>query len=140
MYMNHNWMMPVRHFGNMHKHHGFKAGKYHSEDGILTLVPNVDIQEGENKLIFHFEIPGVAKENIDLKVNDEHVLTLTAKRYDRNEVSEEGEEPKASKVFKRSFRFSDIYDLDNLHAEYSNGLLSLSVNQIRPIEKEVTIN
>lgn len=136
-------------FGNMHRNrnrhfnnHGRPMVNWQQagSESPLTVIPVTDVREEESILIFTLEIPGVKKENIELKVSDERMLSLTAKKYDGAEVKEGGEKPEPIKIYKRNFKFNNRFDLENIHAEHGDGILKLTINEIQPVEKEIEIS
>lgn len=82
-------------------------------------------REGD-RFVIEFDLPGVAKESIDLDV-ERNVLTVRAERVARN-----GEwEPLASErprgLFSRQLVLGDNLDLERIDAGYADGVLRLVV-------------
>lgn len=141
--------MQQGYFGNMnrnrnrnlcHPGHAMINWQQAGNESPITVIPVTDVREEEDKLIFTMEIPGVKKGDVELKVNDERMLSLVAKKYNSSEVNEDGEKPEPIKVYKRNFKFNNRFDLDNIHASHGDGVLKLTINEIQPIEKEIEIN
>ena len=83
-------------------------------------------REGES---FHieFDLPGVQPESIDLDV-ERNVLTVRAERPGRQENGAEliaAERPRG--VFSRQLILGDNLDLENISANYRDGVLTLAV-------------
>lgn len=88
-----------------------------------------DITEKDDKYVVHAELPGVAKEDIDISVND-HYLTIRAKR---NEVLEQTDDSKQvirkerrTGEFVRSFYVDNIQE-DSIKAKLQDGVLQLEI-------------
>jgi len=102
------------------------------------VVPKANIYEDQNKIYFEFEIPGVAKEDINIRINDEKVLSLTAKRNIRSVNSEEQENKYYE--FKRSFKLDGEFLEDQINAKYNDGVLILELPKRHAVEKLIEIN
>lgn len=95
-----------------------------------------DIRHEEGEYIIDADLPGVAKEDIQLEVKDD---TLTIKAL-RNATSEEKKDnyirsERISGSFERSFDVSEI-ETDNITAAYENGVLTLHLPEKKVIEPE----
>ena len=80
----------------------------------VTLVPLVDILEGENGVTVQFEVPGT----VDIEVLN-GVLTMTAK----SSLKRNGRPV----VFKRNFRISEDVDVQKISAKSRDGVLTLEI-------------
>ena len=83
-------------------------------------------REGDTFRI-EFDLPGVQPDSIDLDV-ERNVLTVRAERPGRQENGAEliaAERPRG--VFSRQLILGDNLDLDNISANYRDGVLTLSV-------------
>lgn len=97
-------------------------------DRLLTKVPAVNVAETENE--FHIELaaPGLKKE--DFKINlDKDVLNISVEK--KAETAEEGKKYSkreySYKSFVRSFTLPDSVDYSKIEAEYTDGILKLSI-------------
>ena len=90
-----------------------------------AVMPMDAWREGE-RFVIEFDLPGVAKESIDLDV-ERNVLTVRAERVARNGDWEAlaSERPKGQ--FSRQLVLGDNLDLDRIEAAYADGVLRLSV-------------
>lgn len=98
-----------------------------SKKGSEYRLPPVDILENDGEYMMFFDVPGVEKDDIQLKI-EKGVLTLTAecsklpgKDFEclRNEMSFTG--------FRRSFELGDSVNGDSIVADYKNGTLKLTL-------------
>ena len=83
-------------------------------------------REGESFRI-EFDLPGVQPDSIDLDV-ERNVLTVRAERQGRQENGAEliaAERPRG--VFSRQLILGDNLDLENISANYRDGVLTLAV-------------
>jgi len=100
--------------------------------------PRVDIKEAGNHYEITAELPGVAKEDIQLHVRD-GVLTLEA------ETNQEDKEEKDGKVIRQERRYgkymrsfnlgTDIHEED-IKASFKDGVLRLEAPKLQPKEPE----
>src|SRR5258705_6500849 len=58
-----------------------------SEESLATWAPPVDVFEKGDRLIFKAEVPGVDREQLDVRVED-GVLTIQGERKEEAEVNE----------------------------------------------------
>jgi HSP20 family protein len=73
-----------------------------------------------------FDLPGVARESIDLDV-ERNVLTVRAERVPRNGDWEMLASERPRGVFSRQLVLGDNLDLDGIEAHYDAGVLRLSI-------------
>lgn len=106
--------------------------------------PSVDITENDNSIIFEFEIPGVAKENVKVSVDNENILSVKGeKKSDKKEADKPlTRNERKFGEFNRAFQLPENTDSEKITAQYEKGLLILTVpkKQIEKKEFEVTIN
>ncbi len=135
---------PVRHFENMTRKMQNIAGEV--EKGFVFekggFNPRVDITEYDNKVVVSAEVPGLAKEDVKVSVNEERILTIKGEK--KKPVINEGESQirieRSFGEFTRSFVLPEDIDLENIKASFKNGLLELSLNKKEPEEpKEINI-
>ena len=96
-----------------------------STKGNIYKTPDCDIYENDNEYIMYFDIPGVEKDDIALKV-EKDVLNLTAectKKAGENYTCLRDEMLYSG--FKRSFDLGDSVNSDDIKADYKNGTLKL---------------
>ena len=88
----------------------------------------VDIYEKDDALVVKAELPGVGKEDLDVRVED-GVLTLQAERKRGTEVSEESSYrmERVYGSFTRSFTLPTTVDASKVAATYKDGVLEVTV-------------
>lgn len=101
------------------------------------LVP-MDVFEKGDALFLRAAVPGVSPEAIELNIQKD-VITLSGEF--RNDY--EGEDAKVYRKehrygkFSRSVRIPEGYALDQATAEFTNGLLTVRLPRIEPVQPEV---
>lgn len=98
-----------------------------STKGTFYERPVCDIYENDNEFTIYFDIPGVEKEGINLKV-EKDVLTLTA---ECNKKPDEGyrcvREEMDFAGYRRSFNLNRTVDAEKISADYNNGTLKVTL-------------
>ncbi len=112
-----------------------------STRGYYYETPECDIYETDKEYSIIFDIPGIEKEDINVKV-EKDVLKLTAESKKQpledyectlNEMNFNG--------YSRSFNLNGIVDTDKINADYNNGTLKLSLPKKEEKKtKEIKIN
>lgn len=82
-------------------------------------------REGDT-FVVEFDLPGVARESIDLDV-ERNVLTVRAERVARNGDWEMLASERARGTFTRQLVLGDNLDLDRVEAGYADGVLRLTI-------------
>ena len=95
-----------------------------------AVMPMDAWREGDD-FVIEFDLPGVAKESIDLDV-ERNVLTVRAERVARNGDWEMLASERPRGMFSRQLVLGDNLDLDRIQAAYDGGVLRL----VRPRRRE----
>jgi len=99
-----------------------------TEDAFGAWAPPVDIFEKLDHLVIRAEIPGVQKEDMDVRI--EHgVLTLHGERKQDTEIREENAHrmERVYGTFTRSFALPTTVDAERVSATYKDGVLEVSI-------------
>lgn len=97
-------------------------------------MPPVDIFEnGEQEIVLRAELPGVAKSDIDLRVEN-NTLTLKGERKREDEVKTEQYHrvERSYGTFSRSFSLPSRIDTEKVRADFRDGLLTITL----PVKEE----
>jgi HSP20 family protein len=107
--------------------------------------PAVDIYENAHQeIVLKAELPGIAREDIDLRVEN-NTLTLRGERKRDTEVKQEQYHrvERAYGAFSRSFSLPSRIDTEKVRAEFKDGVLAITLPvkaEARPRQIEVAIN
>jgi HSP20 family protein len=101
------------------------AGQLLGTTNRPTVMPMDAWREGDVFRI-EFDLPGVAKESIDLDV-ERNVLTVRAERVPRNGDWEMLASERPRGMFSRQLVLGDNLDLDRIEAQYDGGVLLLTI-------------
>ena len=97
-------------------------------DYLGSWSPAVDIYDKGSEVVIHAELPGMTKDDIDVRVEN-NVLTIRGKKERKEEVKEEGyfRTERSYGSFSRSFSLPTTVDVSKIGAEYKEGVLTLSL-------------
>ncbi len=103
------------------------------EEGIVSsFVPVVNTREGEFAYHVELDLPGIKKEDIEITTEDNN-LTISGERKLKEEVKEEDYYKVESLYgkFSRSFTLPEKIDVENIHAESSDGVLEVIIPKLK---------
>lgn len=113
-----------------------------------SFSPRIDISEDEKSIYLNAEIPGIAKDDIKLTINDDNVLILKGEKKRENKSEEQNEQSSFIRMersfgeFTRSFMLPENINKDSISAKFDNGILMVTLEKKepeKPKEIEVTI-
>ena len=111
-----------------------------------TWVPALDVWETPTEVVYSFDLPGIAEDQISLEVKDD-TLTISATRERSEETSEDGfyRYERRYGSFARAVGLPQGVDQDKIDARYENGVLEVRVpkpeeQQPKRIELKKTID
>ena len=112
-------------------------------DGELTNGFRVDIKDEGDKYLLTADLPGVNKEDINVSVEN-GTLTISAKIDSENEEKADNYVRRERRYgnFSRGFSLDGI-DENTIEANYTNGVLSLTLNKLaeeKPEKKMIAIS
>lgn len=97
-------------------------------------APAMDVEENDNAFVIKAELPGYTEDDLKIYV-DKHVLYIEG---NKKEEDESGRKylirERRHSSFSRSFSLPEGLDESNIGAEFSNGILSLTLPKL-PEEK-----
>ncbi len=118
------------------------------DDEVMTRgdwVPPVDIyQSDDHELVLQVELPGIKREDIDLRVEN-NTLTIRGERKLAPAVKEEQYHriERAYGAFTRSFSLPQTVDAGKVRAEYRDGVLTVALptrEEAKPKQVQVQIS
>ncbi len=122
---------------------GRDIGQFFGSDDMKRSIPSVNIVERENDFDLRMLAPGFSKDDLKLRVEND-VLTISAEK--KNEELKENERftrrEYSHSAFTRSFRLPETVKVENIKAEFQNGVLHLSIpkaEQQKPKALEIPI-
>jgi len=91
-------------------------------------VPAVDIIENDQNLVLKAELPGFDPKDVEIRVEDGTLYLKGERKFERDEKKENYHRIERSYgTFSRTFALPGSVDVENVKAEYKDGLLTLSL-------------
>jgi HSP20 family protein len=102
-----------------------------TEDAFGAWAPPVDIFEKDQNLVIRAEVPGVNKNDIDIRIEN-GVLTLRGERKQETEFNEQNAYrlERIYGTFTRSFSLPTTVDAARISAVYKDGVLELTIPKL----------
>jgi len=103
-----------------------------ADDDVMSRgdwMPAVDIFQGDaNEVVLKAELPGLKREDIDVKVEN-NTLTIKGERRQDSDVKKEHYHrvERCYGVFSRSFSLPNTIDTGKVRADYRDGVLTVSL-------------
>lgn len=108
------------------------------EPGTSDFTPLADIREESDKFLIKMDIPGLAKEDVKIQV-EEGYLTVSGERKFES-AGEKKEWIRCERTygsFRRSFNLRGNVDEDNIAAEFNNGELTLTLPKAAKAQRKL---
>lgn len=102
--------------------------------------PDVDVYDNKDSLVIIMDMPGVAKGDAKIEIDENNVLSVRAKT---NFHEPEGAVIKEFETgsYYRAFSLNDRYNRDAVSARLDNGVLEISIprkEEVKPIKIEIS--
>lgn len=93
-------------------------------------APPIDVYETDDRYVVAAEVPGLARENIDLGLEDSR-LTIRGQRAEQttpgSEVIHFHQIERGHGAFSRTFEFASRIDIEAVTADLTNGVLTITL-------------
>lgn len=105
------------------------------KNGDLTLTPAMDVHEDDERLTVSMELPGIAKDQIEVTLEN-GVLTVAGEK--KVERTKEGKRfyavERRSGSFRRSVTLPTDVDVEKADASFENGVLTIQVPKTEAVK------
>ncbi|MFB5600252.1 MAG: Hsp20/alpha crystallin family protein [Nitrososphaeraceae archaeon] len=110
-----------------------------STSSVETKIPLCDVVDKGDKYTVTLEVPGIKKENIELKATNEYIA-ISALNEEKNEQKEEGYilRERFYKSFSRKIPFDEDIIASKIDATVENGILKIDLPKQKPKSVEET--
>ncbi len=104
-----------------------------------TRIPYVNIEETENEYNMSVELPGVSKDDIEVKVTDDNVVEISGKRSEEKKETKGNylRQERSSYNFHRSVSLPEEINGDKVEARVENGVLYLRLPKKEDASRKV---
>ncbi len=112
------------------------------ESPLTSWAPAVDIYETEHELVVKADLPEVDPKDLDIRV-ESNILTIRGERKFEKKVDEDNylRVERSYGSFSRSFSLANTVNPEAIKADYSNGVLTLTIpkrEEAKP--KQIKVN
>lgn len=106
-------------------------------------TPPIDVYETQDRYVVAAEVPGLAREHIELALEDSR-LTIRGQRIDRNatagDVVHFHQVERGHGAFARTFEFASKIDVEAVSADLTNGVLTVTLPKAaRPPARKIEV-
>ncbi len=113
-----------------------------TETPLTSWAPAVDIYETEHELVLKADLPEVDPKDLDIRVEN-NILTIRGDRKFEKKVDEDNylRVERSYGSFSRSFSLANAVNPEAIKADYSNGVLTLTIpkrEEAKP--KQIKVN
>ena len=97
-------------------------------DRFINKIPAVNIAETENEFHIELAVPGLKKEDFKISL-DKNTLSVSVEKKTENETNDKrySKREYSYTSFVRSFTLPETVDYSKIDAEYTDGILKLSI-------------
>ena len=105
--------------------------------GMEELSPTIDIFEESNDVVVKAELPGIKKEDIDVKVTDT-TITISGEKKKEEKVENKDYYRMESSYgsFTRAFSLPSEVQTDRVKAQYKDGILEIRIPKTEEAKKK----
>jgi len=115
---------------------------YSSGEQKKVYVPLTDIYETPDMYALRMEVPGAAKENVDIVIEDQELKVTVRAPEEENDTALKYAEF-GNRDFYRTFRVGNDIDRNSIEAKLENGVLNITLNkteQVKPKKIQISHN
>ena len=98
------------------------------EGPLIDFIPDFEVKETSEGFVFKGDLPGIKEKDLEISISG-NMLTVAGKREE--ERQEKGEKfytyERSFGSFSRAFTLPEGADTDNVHADLTDGVLTLAV-------------
>lgn len=120
----------------------FSGARTEAANQSFDWTPAVDIREEENRYVLEADIPGVARENIDISLEDS-VLTVKGERRIDTAENTDGYRRRERRhgSFLRQFTLPDTVNTEAISATVTDGVLEIRIpKQDKPSARKIAVS
>lgn len=91
-----------------------------------SFVPNVDVRSNPDEIVFHFDVPGLKQEDIEITL-DATTLAVRGQRTFEGSEKDQVWLGRSYGRFEKAFTLPDLVDPDGMTAELADGVLTIRI-------------
>ena len=102
-------------------------GSYGTATNARSYSPEVDVRSNEESVVFHFDLPGVKKEDIEITLEKDVLTVKASRKFQAGDPKEQLLLGRSYGSVKRSFSLPDGLDQEHLTASLADGVLTVAI-------------
>lgn len=111
---------------------------FYNEENSVSKYSDYKLEENDNSYIIEMDMPGVRKEDLDIGIK-ENMLSIYAERK-KVMKSDDGDKEEIVSKYEQSFNISvKGIDIENISANFENGVLTLTLPKKEEVKYEKKI-
>ena len=111
---------------------------FYNEENSVSKYSDYKIEENDNSYTIEMDMPGVKKEDLDIGIK-ENMLSIYAERK-KVMKSDDGDKEEVVSKYEQSFNISvKGIDIENISANFENGVLTLTLPKKEEVKYEKKI-
>lgn len=114
-----------------------------NDEQVKIVRPPVDISTKDNQIVLEVELPGVAKETVNVELHNNTLVISGRKSKDKVEEKYTAiyQERNTAVEYRREFEINSEVDHKNIKANFDNGVLKVSLSKSMEAQpKKIEIN
>jgi HSP20 family protein len=117
----------------------FRSGIDWPEITPIALTPEVDIKESDDSYTISAEVPGVAKDDVDIQIDGNTLIIKGEKKQEKKEEKENYHcVERHYGSFERMLTLPDDANAESIDAKFKNGVLTISIKRQAKSEAKET--
>ncbi|WP_297286501.1 Hsp20/alpha crystallin family protein [uncultured Brachyspira sp.] len=111
---------------------------FYNEENSISKYSDYKLEENDNSYTIEMDMPGVKKEDLDIGIK-ENMLSIYAERK-KVMKSDDGDKEEVVSKYEQSFNISvKGIDIENISANFENGVLTLTLPKKEEVKYEKKI-
>ncbi|MEI0580507.1 Hsp20/alpha crystallin family protein [Brachyspira pilosicoli] len=111
---------------------------FYNEENSVSKYSDYKLEENDNSYTIEMDMPGVRKEDLDIGIK-ENMLSIYAERK-KGMKSDDGDKEEIVSKYEQSFNISvKGIDIENISANFENGVLTLTLPKKEEVKYEKKI-
>lgn len=120
-----------------------RFGRPELETSVSDWAPAVDIIEEKDRFVLRADVPGVARDDIEISMED-GILTIAGERHTEKHEDEDEDGVKrferVSGKFYRRFTLPETADAEGIGARSANGILEIAIPKLPEVQpRRITV-
>jgi HSP20 family protein len=122
----------------------YGSGQTRGEEGLssVNFIPPVDIYEDEHNVTLKLEVPGIEQKDIDVRLENNTLVVRGERKFEKDQKEENFHRiERRYGSFYRAFTLPTTVDMENVHADYDNGVLTIKLaKKAEAKPKQIKVN